>query len=72
LSAGQVRKRFILGRGWNTITVTARRWPPGTEVPVVIDFDDKSVTKQHAMGEGERRLTALFKGMGFTRPGADQ
>ena len=43
LTAAEVRQPFALFRGWNTVTVAPVGWPAGTEVPMVISFEDEFV-----------------------------
>ena len=69
LTAADVRQPFALSRGWNTVTMTSLGWPAGTEVPVVISFEDEFVPSDHGAGADSRALTARFNGIGFRSAG---
>ena len=69
LTAAEVRQPFALVRGWNTVTVAPVDWPAGTEVPVVISFEDEFVPSDHGSSTDGRALTARFKGIGFRSAG---
>ena len=69
LIAGTVRQPFSLVRGSNTVTVAPVDWPAGTEVPVVISFEDEFVPSDHGSSADGRALTARFKGIGFRSAG---
>ena len=69
LTAADVRQRFVLSRGWNTVTMAPVGWPAGTEVPVVISFEDEFVPSAHGTGADRRALTARFNGIRFRSAG---
>ena len=69
LIAADVRQHFSLGRGLNTVTVAPVGWPAGTEVPVVISFEDEFVPSDHGSSADGRALTARFKGISFRSAG---
>ena len=69
LTAADVRQPFTLARGWNTVTMAPVDWPAGTEVPVVISFEDEFVPSDHGSSTDGRALTARFKGIGFRSAG---
>ena len=65
LIAGDVRQPFSLVRGPNTVTVASPGWRAGTEVSVIISFEDEFVPSDHGSSADSRALTARFKGLGF-------
>ena len=69
LTAADVRQPFALVRGANTVTMAPVDWPAGTEVPVVISFEDEFVPSDNGSSTDSRALTARFKGIGFRSAG---